>query len=314
VTAPRQFPFMQPKEDGIRYYEKDGEKYPSVTSVLGILGKKALVPWAAKCVADYTANRLDHSVIYSKSDIVKHLTECRNAWVWESDKASTIGTNVHDMAEAIINPSVECTTTVRCKEEENGMCAFYEWLASHDVKVVETETTIFGNGYAGRIDLIAYVDGVLTLVDLKTSKSIYREYRLQVAAYAKAWNIGKPEHEQIKCIAILRLCKETGHPEYKDITRTMDKDYADFLALTLFFALHKSKDIPRAVVIQAELSQLFISIMDAKGKPKPRKAKVNVCSDEAKGDTCESQPEPDGVDNASLPELPSHKFTLSYSH
>ena len=313
-SPPYSHQFIQPKEDGIRYYEKDGEKYPSVTSVLGLLDKKALVPWAAKCVAEYAAARLDHDCIYSKHDIVKHLTECRNAWVWESDKATTIGTNVHDMAEAVVNPDVECCKTAKCNEEANCMCAFYEWLGEHDVKVIETETAIYGNGYAGRIDMIALVDGVVTLVDLKTSKSIYAEYRLQVAAYAKAWNVDKPEASQIKATAILRLCKSTGHPEYKDTTRTMLKDYADFLAIALFFAIHKSKDIPRSVKLLDELRTVMVEIADLKAnkpKPKPKKV-VDVCSDEAKGDAPVSHSTANDPSHGSNSNVSSGRFPLSY--
>lgn len=285
--------FIQPKEDGIRYYEKDGEKFPSVTSVLGLLGKKALVPWAAKCVAEYTAARLDHDSIYSKHDIVKHLTECRNAWVWESDKATGIGTNVHDMAEKVINPSVECTTTVKCREEENCMCAFYEWLNEHDVKVIETETAIYGNGFAGRIDMVVLLNGVVTLVDIKTSKSIYPEYRMQVAAYATAWNIDKPEQDQIKQVGVLRLCKLTGEYEYKTFTRTMLKDYVDFLTLALFFATHKSKDFARCKKLVNEIDELvyeLAKIKDSKPvrEPKPKKVAENAVATSTKSSESKS--------------------------
>lgn len=266
--------FLKPKEDGIRYYEKDGEKYPSVTSILGLLDKKALVPWAAKCVAEYTAARIEHNVIYTKHDIVKHLTECRNAWIWESDKATSIGTRVHDMVEGVVNPVVMCTQQVTCTEDENCMCAFYEWMREHDVVIVETESEVYGNGYAGRLDIIAYIDGVLTLVDIKTSKSIYREYRLQVAAYAKAWNVGKPSHAQIKAVAILRLCKSEGKPEYKDCTKTIERDYVDFLVMAMFFATHKARDLHRAVKLLDEIDDALYSMIEGKGAKRPVKQRA----------------------------------------
>src|SRR5208282_6385084 len=41
-------------------------------------------------------------------------------------------------------------------------------------------------GYAGTADLLAEVDGVLTLVDWKTGKAVYKEAHLQNAAYRNA--------------------------------------------------------------------------------------------------------------------------------
>jgi ATP-dependent exoDNAse (exonuclease V) beta subunit len=40
--------------------------------------------------------------------------------------------------------------------------------------------------YAGAIDALAYREGELVALDWKTSKGLYPEYALQVAAYAKA--------------------------------------------------------------------------------------------------------------------------------
>ena len=62
-------------------------------------------------------------------------------------------------------------------------------------------------GYAGTADLLAEVNGVLTLVDWKTGKSVYREAHLQNAAYRQAvreMGLGDPQQG-----LILRLPKST---------------------------------------------------------------------------------------------------------
>lgn len=41
--------------------------------------------------------------------------------------------------------------------------------------------------YAGTADLIGTVNGRLAILDIKTGRGVYPEYKLQLAAYAVAW-------------------------------------------------------------------------------------------------------------------------------
>ena len=90
------------------------------------------------------------------------------------------------------------------------------------------EEPIYGNGYAGRFDLIARLSGIVTLVDFKTSKGIYPSYGWQIAAYKHAWNSAltvepKPS-DWVEDTAILRLDKESGEFEYKVTTKDYKHD------------------------------------------------------------------------------------------
>ena len=52
------------------------------------------------------------------------------------------------------------------------------------------------HSYAGTLDVLAEFNGKLGILDLKTSKGIWGEYSLQVAAYAQAFNeIALPKAE-----------------------------------------------------------------------------------------------------------------------
>lgn len=251
--------FQQPRDEGSRYYDINGEKLPSVTTILGLLDKKVLVPWGAKCVAEHVASRLSHDNVYTKSDIVQHLTECRNAWVWESDRATTIGTNVHEMTEGILKSDPVLSKQPICIEEENCLCAFYEFLNTYKVEALETETLVYNVGYAGRTDIVALVNGVKTLIDTKTSKAVYPEYRMQVAAYVNAYNRDKQPSDMVQKGAILRLDKKTGGFEYKEV-RAIDKEYAKFLSLAAFYALYKDTHIERALALFDMASQAMAGI------------------------------------------------------
>ena len=59
-------------------------------------------------------------------------------------------------------------------------------------------------GYAGTVDLVAYVSDRLTIVDYKTSKAVYAEYRLQIAAYRAAYRNAETNG------LILRFPKDRG--------------------------------------------------------------------------------------------------------
>jgi hypothetical protein len=43
------------------------------------------------------------------------------------------------------------------------------------------------HGYAGTADLVGTLNGQLALLDIKTGRGVYPEYKLQLAAYAVAW-------------------------------------------------------------------------------------------------------------------------------
>ena len=75
-----------------------------------------------------------------------------------------------------------------------GIEAFEAWYEESLMNVLDPENDIekrvydMQNGYAGTIDIIAQVDGVLSVIDLKTSTGIWREHAVQTAAYINAYN------------------------------------------------------------------------------------------------------------------------------
>ena len=82
------------------------------------------------------------------------------------------------------------------------------------------------------MDARAIIHGEYCVIDWKTSKAVYPEYHLQVAAYAKAVEdiYGKP----VDATYILRCDKATGMFEAVRSTDT-DKDFEAFLsALSLY--------------------------------------------------------------------------------
>jgi genome maintenance exonuclease 1 len=156
---------LQEKEDGRRVYlTPTGEKYPSVTTVLSDYGKESLMEWRKK-VGEEKANEI-------------------------SRKATTRGTSVHKALELYLKneavpiremlPNVKSLFFRMMKEIEekvNNIHCLEQRLFSHELKL------------AGTVDCVAEHDGVLSVIDFKTSVRLKKKeqitnYFMQGVAYA----------------------------------------------------------------------------------------------------------------------------------
>ena len=133
----------------------------------------------------------------------------------ELAKAGEIGTQVHALIEFTlrmellekVGPSPALET-----KAQFAYASWQKWRQSVSFRPVMVEFTVVSKkyGYAGTADLLAEVDGVLTLVDWKTGKSVYKEAHLQNAAYRQAvreMGLGDPQQG-----LILRLPKAESDP------------------------------------------------------------------------------------------------------
>ena len=160
---------LQENTNGKRVYvAPNGERYPSVTTVLADYGKEGILEWR-KRVGEEAANAI-------------------------SRKATTRGTGVHKALELYLNnedvsqlemmPNVK-SLFVRMKAELDGKVnnihCLEDKLFSHDLKL------------AGTVDCIAEYKGVLSVIDFKTSIRLKKKenigsYFMQGAAYAHMFN------------------------------------------------------------------------------------------------------------------------------
>lgn len=147
-----------------RLYETPtGQKYPSVTTVLGKMSDKTALNEWRKRVGDKEANRV-------------------------SARASSRGTSIHNMCEKYILGE-EIDTSM-----PHNMMIFRQIKMILDDKVDNiraTECTLFSHHLqiAGTCDLIADYDGRLSIIDYKTSTRRKRKdwiegYFLQASLYA----------------------------------------------------------------------------------------------------------------------------------
>lgn len=160
---------------------------PSVTTILKVIDKPAFPRWAAKMVCEHLAGCLKPGEALDEIQIANLLKDAKAAPWRRADDAANIGTIVHSFAEewALGNrPPPPINPQAR-----NAADAFVAWWESNDVEPVAVERKIYSrdHGYAGTVDLIAGVNGKLTVADHKSSSGIWPEYRLQLSAYAQAY-------------------------------------------------------------------------------------------------------------------------------
>ena len=213
------------------YYDHGEFKYPSVTTIIADCTDKssALTQWSANQVTEWIRqNSPKVGLIYGVTD--EALDIARFEYKNVSQQALDVGTAVHHAIEFFLKTGKE--PVIEHDQAVAGYLAFLEWFDKNECKTLATEQSVFGNCWAGTLDWKGYIKGKLYVVDWKTSKAIYTDYRYQIAAY-------RSTDAEVEGCGILRLDKETGYPEWKDFSKTYKKDLFVFEKMVeLYFARH----------------------------------------------------------------------------
>jgi hypothetical protein len=237
-------PYERNERRKIMAYERNGIEYPSVTTILGMLDKPALLGWASNCAVDYIAENME--AIKDPLDVHRGeqvLEQARKAYATKRDDAACFGTQAHHAIEAYIN-GIDPEEYLKAEQSRNAFMAFKSWEEKNHVEWLETECEVVSetHGYAGRFDAIARINGHKYLVDFKTSKGIYDEMKYQISAYLQAYNEQLQEgQERLKNIAILHLDKETGEPTFKPIEKDIGRMIDCFNYLVMVYYLQKNR-------------------------------------------------------------------------
>ena len=154
-------------EEGRRYFTPDGNAYPSITTVLSIMSKDAIMAWRARVGAE-EANKI-------------------------SRQASTRGTAVHKLAEDYVDNKEDW----KGKHMPANIATFNSIKPILDEKLNNIwmqEVFLYSDKLktAGQLDCIAEWEGVLSIVDFKTSRRVKKEeditsYFIQMCFYAAAF-------------------------------------------------------------------------------------------------------------------------------
>ena len=185
-------PISATTKGGVRLYETpEGNKYPSITTILSVRNKSGLVEWR-KRVGDKVANHVMH-------------------------KAAARGTSVHHMCEDYLNN----------ENIDHHQKNFLPWCLFTQLQKVLTnidnihaqEAGLYSDKYkvAGRVDCIAEYNGVLSIIDFKTSTKERNDewnenYYIQCSAYAEMY--GERTGTEIEQIVILCVTEDGTVQEF----------------------------------------------------------------------------------------------------
>jgi hypothetical protein len=200
-----------------KYFLQDGTQVPGVTSALNIINKPFLIPWA---------NKLGLQGI----DSTKYV-----------DALAHIGTIAHYLIECDlygIEPYLRDFSPNDVEAAKRSVSSWYAWRRGKEIVPILHEAPMVSevHRYGGTIDHFCLIDGVRTLLDVKTSKAIYGEHLLQVAAY----KVGLEENDHpVDETRIVRVGREEGEGFEDKLVDQLDKRFEAFLHALALHNLQK---------------------------------------------------------------------------
>lgn len=229
-----------------RFYKINGDKVPSVTTVLGVIDKSGpLVGWAVRETCDYIEKKVDTEYIPFAQVIAmarKEATRIR-------DEAGDVGIDVHHAIQTWVklktmNGADDYDPGFTEPRRKKAWEAFLAWAKKVNLRPIRTEQTVFNptHMYAGTLDLVAVITlpewaekkgkkSRMFVIDVKTSKAYYPiPMGPQVVAYEKCFH-----PKEFDGVGLLHLSKDTGEPTFHDLTPHKRKFWSVFLAARQLF-------------------------------------------------------------------------------
>lgn len=183
LSAPELSQYYSEKDGDGRGYKHPltGERLPSVTTILKMADKAGLVQWSANLTLEWAI--ANWHLLGSRSD--EDATKAgRYRWKDVRDERAEVGTGIHETIEALHTGSWDFPALD--EEQDRIMAQWHQLELEHEIVPVKSEVTVWNPGlYAGTADGIWMVDGVLSVIDIKTSKNHWPEHDCQLAAL---WN------------------------------------------------------------------------------------------------------------------------------
>lgn len=194
-------------------YKLDGKRLPSVTTILGIMGKGGLVPWAANMAAQHFHDEVakllfedENGSLFAEFGVggMEKLSGIHQGAKTAHNRAATDGAYkgslVHDAIAQYHTDYLDYEPPVD-PQAALAMGAFLDWFGGCGLDVIESERMILDAKcrYVGTTDIVLvpkkeYAKPFCIVADVKTNNKssssptgIYPEHLLQLAAYAKAY-------------------------------------------------------------------------------------------------------------------------------
>jgi genome maintenance exonuclease 1 len=198
-------------EQGRFYSTPDGKKYPSVTTILSSYNKDVITEWKLK-VGEEEAVKI-------------------------AGRAARRGTALHDICEKfLLNEMTDMKIRMLMPNIKELFLQVKPVLLDNIGKIYCLEQALYSHKMmiAGRVDCIAYWNGVLSVIDFKTSnnskeKDKIKNYFMQCSAYAEMFEelTDIPINDIVVIVATQSELKpqvfmEKKHKYINDLTKYVD--------------------------------------------------------------------------------------------
>lgn len=240
------------------WHEKGKKDRPlsGVTSVLNVIAKPALIPWAVKMALEYIEKVTpDIEFGYSKDQWHQFLDEAKGAHTRKTSHAAGLGTDAHALVEIYIKQCLAANGGVPMEAfnllaPDPRVVEFADWaVARHKqtgFKFILAEVPLADPklAIAGTPDFIGEetVESIWTPIigDLKTGSGIYdRTYFFQMAAYAYMWMKWRKRVAEPKLVIIHMPAQKPKQPMDEYWSEDWKGDWEGFRAALV---LHRRKD------------------------------------------------------------------------
>lgn len=235
------------------YPEARVAAYPSVTSITDcVKSAMAFAWWGANSAVDYIEE--ENNKICGDEWLPQEIyDQARTAYLRISKEAAAKGTNVHKLCQLYLEKrtgELERLLKDATDDEKKLFDNFVKWVQKQNPITFQTETKIIGDGYGGRFDWLCELEGVMTLIDLKTGKSgrWYADWPMQIASYKEGLQNGMMPESTVTAndCGILKLNKDTLTVNYKKVEEP-NKQYQAFKHLVRFYWSANEKEIEEEI-------------------------------------------------------------------
>jgi hypothetical protein len=237
VTQPKLASFPKENDGDGRYYKNPvtGEKLPSITSILRLTDKSGLVQYAADGVMLWAVDHIEELMSMSPEAGFKR---GRFRHKDRTDLRAEVGNGVHETIEMLHTGGWDFP---ELDYEQRQIMKHWEGLnEEHEIIPVLSEFTVWNPGItAGTGDGCWLIDGVQTLVDIKTSARVRDEHYYQLAALWKApilmdeyeldkWReVDPPQYDRVAIVHLRDNLHEIHYVDDLDLHWDAFKGYAD---------------------------------------------------------------------------------------
>jgi hypothetical protein len=208
-------------------------KCPSVTTITGLadFGKSAaLQSWAVRMCIEVLRQKIQPDQIHGAQFLEETFKDAAANYRDIRDKAADTGTLAHSALERYFTEPDAAPplagTPIRARYDEA-----LNWYNQRKIESIGNEIKVYSrkHKFCGTLDHAAVVDGVVSLIDFKAAKSIYKPYEMQIAGYIGAFEEQNPAI-RIEQAWILQIGEEKAIP-YKYTREQIDAAYDSFLCL-----------------------------------------------------------------------------------